>query len=80
MTPLAWFVLYAVGTAVSLIVSPLLRNRFPLNLMQGSPGEPRALLFPRILFCSLLFGGIFGLLCGCAVMATRLMLPQLFSK
>ncbi len=80
MTPLAGFVLYVVGTAVSLVVSPLLRNRFPLNLMQGSPGEPRVLLFPRILFCSLLFGGIFGLFCGCAILATRLLLPHLFSK
>jgi hypothetical protein len=80
MTPLARFVLYALGTAIALFISPLLRTRFPLNVIQGGLGERRALLFPRILFSSLLFGGIFGLFCGSAVMAIRLLLPHLFSK
>jgi len=76
----AWFALYVVGTAVGSFISPFLKNRFPLNLIKGAPGEPRALLFPRNLFCSAIFGGIFGLFCGWAFLTTRLVLPHLFSK
>ena len=80
MALLSWFALFVVGTSIGSLVSPLLKNRFPLSLMQGHPGEPRALLFPRVLFGSLLLGGTFGLLCGWAILAVRFFLTHLFSK
>jgi hypothetical protein len=80
MTLLSWFALFVVGTSIGSLVSPLLRNRFPLSIMHGSPGEARVLLFPRVLFGSLLFGGTFGLLCGSAILAVRFLLAHLFSK
>jgi len=58
MTPLVWLSLYIVGTSIGMLASPLLKNRFPLNLMQGNAAEPRAVRFPRIIFSSLLFGAL----------------------
>jgi hypothetical protein len=81
MTPLVWFILF-MATPIA-IPGPLLRllsSKFPLKLMQGNPGAGRPNFFLRIIFSSLLFGGILGVFGGCVAMSVWLLSPHLFSK
>ena len=65
MTPLLWLMIL-MAFVPSIPLPRFVRNSFPLNLMQG-PGDSRFVLFMRIIVASALFG----LLCGCAVMAVQ---------
>jgi hypothetical protein len=81
MTPLVWFILFMVTPiAFPSSLLRLLSSRFPLNLMQGNPSEGRPKLFLRIIFASLLFGSILGVLGGFAATAVWLLPTHLFSK
>ena len=74
MAPLVWFILFMVmPLAFPTSLLRLLSSRFPLNLMQGNSGEVRPKLFLRIVFSSLLFGGMLGLLAGCAALTAWLL-------
>ena len=81
MIPLIWIVLFMllpVAFPDSLI--NFLGSRFPLNVMRGNPGEPRAQCFLRIIGGSILFGVVLGLLGGCVAIAEWLLQPQLLSN
>jgi len=81
MTPLIWIILFMiVPLSFPDSVIHFLRRKWPLNVMQGNPGEPRARGFARILGGSLVFGSVLGLLGGCVATATWLLQSHVLSK
>jgi hypothetical protein len=81
LTPLVWSILFmVVPLAFPGSFIHFLRRRWPLNVMQGNPGESRARGFARILSGSLLFGSVVGLLGGCVANAVWLLQFHLLSK
>lgn len=70
MAPVVWLILL-MAFVPSIPLPGFLRNSFPLNLMQGNADDARPLRFVRIIVASALFGGIWGLLVGLAVMAAQ---------
>jgi hypothetical protein len=82
VSPLLWFIVLGGALAIPL-PQPLrkrLHNSFPLSLMRVHPGESRLMGFMRIIFSSVLFGCIVGLLGGATFMVVRGSLSHLVSK
>jgi hypothetical protein len=81
MTPLTWLILFMLApVAFPSSVIHLLRRRWPFNVTQGEPGEPRARVFARIIGGSLVFGSVFGLFAGCVATAAWLLQSHVLSK
>ena len=78
MAPLIWIILFMlVPVAFPSSVIHSLRRKWPLSLMQGNSGQPRALAFARIIGGSLLFGSVLGLFGGCVATAAWLLQSHL---
>jgi hypothetical protein len=82
VSPLLWFIVLAAAPAIPLPqpFKERLYSSFPLRLGRVQPGESRLTGFIRIIFASVLFGCIVGLLGGATFMAVRELLSYLFSK
>lgn len=75
MTLVMWLVLFLSAGAVSeFAIGSRLAGKFPLSLMRGQAGDPRAVQFLRIVSSAVVMGTILGLLGGCVALALRLLI------